>query len=207
MAARRTGDEMVPETTPRRAPDTHRRRVGRAPPAGDGDPDLARSRGRRRRVRASRPSATRPPRDLPDVALVIVGEHSEQAFELIRTIVHEAACPGDRDPRTSRIASFIDQAARLGIFSYIAHAAISRTCRARWTSSLQRFAEYHALEGAFGATGRHRAGKGDPDGAPRGRRAARPSAVLREHARRTESEDGRRRGIGPGEPPSSSPAG
>ena len=68
---------------------------------------------------------------LPDVALVIVGEHSEQAFELIRTIVHEAACPViailDVQDR-----AFIDKAARLGIFSYIAH-AISRTCRARWT--------------------------------------------------------------------------
>jgi response regulator NasT len=85
---------------------------------------------------------------LPDVALVIVGEHSEQAFELIRTIVHEAACPViavlDVQDR-----AFIDKAARLGIFSYIAHADLE-DMQGAMDVSLQRFAEYHALEGAFG---------------------------------------------------------
>jgi AmiR/NasT family two-component response regulator len=85
---------------------------------------------------------------LPDVALVIVGEHSEQAFELIRTIVHEAACPViailDVQDR-----AFIDKAARLGIFSYIAHADLE-DMQSAMDVSLQRFAEYHALEGAFG---------------------------------------------------------
>jgi AmiR/NasT family two-component response regulator len=85
---------------------------------------------------------------LPDVALVIVGEHSEQAFELIRTIVHEAACPViailDVQDR-----AFIDKAARLGIFSYIAHTDLE-DMQSAMDVSLQRFAEYHALEGAFG---------------------------------------------------------
>jgi response regulator NasT len=87
--------------------------------------------------------------DLPDVALVIVGENSDQAFDLIRGIVHEAACPViailDVQDR-----AFIDKAARLGIFSYIAHASDLEEMQSAMDVSLQRFAEYHALEGAFG---------------------------------------------------------
>ena len=48
-----------------------------------------------------------------------------------------------------RIVSFIDKAARLGIFSYIAHADLE-DMQSAMDVSLQRFAEYHALEGAFG---------------------------------------------------------
>ena len=87
--------------------------------------------------------------DLPDVALVIVGEQSDQAFDLIRTIVHEAACPViailDVQDR-----AFIDKAARLGIFSYIAHPDDLEEMQSSMDVSLQRFAEYHALEGTFG---------------------------------------------------------
>jgi AmiR/NasT family two-component response regulator len=87
--------------------------------------------------------------ELPDVALVIVGDNSRHALELIRTIVNEAACPviaildvQDRE--------FIDQAARLGIFSYIAHAGDLEEMQSSIDIALERFAEYHALEGAFG---------------------------------------------------------
>ena len=87
--------------------------------------------------------------ELPDVALVIVGERSDRALDLIRTIVHEAACPViailDVQDR-----SFVDRAARLGIFSYIAHAGDLQEMQSSMDISLQRFAEYHALEGAFG---------------------------------------------------------
>jgi response regulator NasT len=87
--------------------------------------------------------------ELPDVALVIVGEHSEQSLELIRTIVREAACPViailDVQDR-----AFIDQAARLGIFSYIANAGDLEEMQSSIDIALERFAEYHALEGAFG---------------------------------------------------------
>jgi response regulator NasT len=87
--------------------------------------------------------------ELPDVALVIVGEHSDRALDLIRTIVHEAACPViailDVQDR-----AFVDRAARLGIFSYIAHAQDLEEMQSSMDISLQRFAEYHALEGAFG---------------------------------------------------------
>jgi AmiR/NasT family two-component response regulator len=87
--------------------------------------------------------------ELPDVALVIVGENSEEAFGLIRTIVREAACPViailDVQDR-----AFIDKAARLGIFSYIAHGEDVEEMQSSIDIALERFAEYHALEGAFG---------------------------------------------------------
>jgi AmiR/NasT family two-component response regulator len=87
--------------------------------------------------------------ELPDVALVIVGENSVEALELIRSIAHEAACPViailDVQDR-----AFIDRAARLGIFSYIAHAGDLEEMQSSMDIALQRFAEYHALEGAFG---------------------------------------------------------
>jgi AmiR/NasT family two-component response regulator len=87
--------------------------------------------------------------ELPDVALVIVGDNSGQALDLIRTIVHEAACPViailDVQDR-----AFIDRAARLGIFSYIAHGGDLEEMQSSIDIALERFAEYHALEGAFG---------------------------------------------------------
>jgi AmiR/NasT family two-component response regulator len=87
--------------------------------------------------------------ELPDVALVIVGEKTQQALDLIRTIVREAACPViailDVQDR-----AFIDQAARLGIFSYIAHGGDLEEMQSSIDVALERFAEYHALEGAFG---------------------------------------------------------
>jgi AmiR/NasT family two-component response regulator len=86
---------------------------------------------------------------LADVALVIVGDHSDHALDLIRSIVHEAACPViailDVQDR-----AFIDRAARLGIFSYIVHAGDPQELQSAMDVALQRFAEYHALEGAFG---------------------------------------------------------
>jgi two-component system, response regulator / RNA-binding antiterminator len=121
--------------------------------------------------------------ELPDVALVIVGENSHQALDLIRTIVHEAACPViailDVQDR-----SFIDEASRLGIFSYIAHAGDGEEMQSSIDISLERFAEYHALEGAFGRRAVTERAKGilmerhavDEQGA---------FSMLREHARRT----------------------
>jgi len=85
----------------------------------------------------------------PDVALVIVGENSDEALGLIRTIVREAASPViailDVQDR-----AFIDEAARIGIFSFIAHAGDLEEMQSSIDIALQRFAEYHALEGAFG---------------------------------------------------------
>jgi response regulator NasT len=87
--------------------------------------------------------------ELPDVAMVIVGEHSHESLQLVRTIVREAACPviailDELDP------SFVDEAARLGIFAYIAHRDDLAELQSSIDIALERFAEYHALEGAFG---------------------------------------------------------
>ena len=121
--------------------------------------------------------------ELPDVALVIVGENSDESLELIRSIVQEAACPVmailDVQDRT-----FIDRAARLGIFSYLAHTDDREEMQSSMDISLQRFAEYHALEGAFGRRAVTERAKGilmerhalDEQQAFR---------LLREHARRT----------------------
>ena len=87
-------------------------------------------------------------RELPDVALVRLGESSEHALELIDRIVAESACPvialvDTPDP------DFVNEASRRGIFAYV-----SDTDLEDWESSidivLRRFAEYHNLEGAFG---------------------------------------------------------
>jgi response regulator NasT len=121
--------------------------------------------------------------ELPDVALVIVGENSHQALELIRTIVREAACPViailDVQDR-----AFIDQAARLGIFSYIAHGGDLEETQSSIDIALERFAEYHALEGAFG----RRAVTERAKGILMERHAVEEQhafKMLRDHARRT----------------------
>ena len=87
-------------------------------------------------------------RERPDVALVGLGESSAHALDLIDQIVREASCPvivllHARDPE------FVKEASRRGVFAHI-----SDTDTGEWQSSidivLQRFAEFHALQGAFG---------------------------------------------------------
>ena len=84
----------------------------------------------------------------PDVALVIVHEGSPKALERIDQIVHEAACPViavlDVQDR-----SFIQEAAKRGIFAYIAHGGDAQEMQSSIDIVLRRFAEYHNLEGAF----------------------------------------------------------
>jgi response regulator NasT len=83
----------------------------------------------------------------PDVALVVVGD-SAGSLATIERIVKEAACPViailDVEDR-----AFVDQAARLGIFAYIAD-GMEGELQGSIDIALRRFAEYHALEGAFG---------------------------------------------------------
>jgi AmiR/NasT family two-component response regulator len=86
---------------------------------------------------------------LPDVALVIVGDSSADALHLIENIVAEAACPVIAVLDVEDTA-FIDRAARLGIFAHIAGGSDLGTLQSSIDISLRRFAEYHALEGAFG---------------------------------------------------------
>ena len=85
----------------------------------------------------------------PDVAMVVVGEGSDHALKMIGRIVQESACPviavlGVQDP------TFVKEAARRGIFAYIAHAPDPDEFQSSIDIVLQRFAEYHNLEGAFG---------------------------------------------------------
>jgi AmiR/NasT family two-component response regulator len=84
----------------------------------------------------------------PDVAIVIVHEGTAKALDLIDQIVHEAACPViavlDVQDR-----SFINEAAKRGIFAYIADGRDSQEMQSAIDIVLRRFAEYHDLEGAF----------------------------------------------------------
>jgi response regulator NasT len=87
-------------------------------------------------------------RERPDVALVGLGLHSEHALELISEIVREAFCPviallSAKDPR------YVHEAAKRGIFAYILHDDPEELANAI-DITLQRFAEYHSLQGAFG---------------------------------------------------------
>jgi AmiR/NasT family two-component response regulator len=87
-------------------------------------------------------------RERPDVALVGLGESSTHALDLIDKIVREAACPviallhaPDRD--------FVKEASKRGVFAQISDHDVDD-----WQSAidivLRRFAEYQALQGAFG---------------------------------------------------------
>src|SRR6059036_3513606 len=87
-------------------------------------------------------------RERPDVALVGLGLSSEHALELITEIVREAACPviallSAKDP------AYVHEAAKRGIFAYILHDDPEELASAI-DITLQRFAEYHSLQGAFG---------------------------------------------------------
>ena len=84
-----------------------------------------------------------------DVAFVIVHEGSEHALRSIDLIVHEAACPViaviDVQDR-----GFVNQAARRGVFAYVVTVGDPQELQSSIDIVLRRFAEYHALEGAFG---------------------------------------------------------
>jgi response regulator NasT len=84
----------------------------------------------------------------PDVALVGLGLSSEHALELIGEIVREASCPviallSARDP------AYVREAAKRGVFAYIVDTT-PEELQSAFDITLQRFAEYHNLQGAFG---------------------------------------------------------
>jgi response regulator NasT len=86
-------------------------------------------------------------REKPDVALVVLGPHSEHALDLISEIVREAACPviallSDTDP------AYVHEAAKRGVFAYIVEST-SEELQSAIDITLQRFAEYQNLQGAF----------------------------------------------------------
>jgi AmiR/NasT family two-component response regulator len=87
-------------------------------------------------------------REQPDVALVGLGLSSEHALELITEIVREASCPviallSAKDP------AYVHEAARRGVFAYIVDGDAAEL-QSAIDITLQRFAEYQNLQGAFG---------------------------------------------------------
>src|SRR5512142_2221396 len=87
-------------------------------------------------------------RERPDVALVGLGLHSEHALELITEIVREASCPviallSAKDP------AYVHEAAKRGVFAYIVDTT-PEELQSAIDITLQRFAEHHNLQGAFG---------------------------------------------------------
>lgn len=88
--------------------------------------------------------------DRPDVAIVIVGPPQDRhALQTIDLIVRKAFCPviavldvQDRE--------FINEAAKRGIFAYLADGENADELQSAMDIVLRRFAEYHDLEGAFG---------------------------------------------------------
>jgi len=87
-------------------------------------------------------------REQPDVALVGLGLSSDHALELITEIVREASCPviallSAKDP------AYVHEAATRGVFSYIVDGD-AEELQSAIDITLQRFAEYQSLQGAFG---------------------------------------------------------
>ena len=87
-------------------------------------------------------------REHPDVALVGLGLSSDHALELISEIVREAACPviallSAKDP------AYVREAAKRGVFAYIVDTT-AEELQSAIDITLQRFAEYQNLQGAFG---------------------------------------------------------
>src|SRR6266550_3471621 len=87
-------------------------------------------------------------REHPDVALVGLGASSEHALELISEIVREASCPviailHADDP------AYVHEAAKRGVFAYIIEGTPDEL-QSAIDITLQRFAEYESLQGAFG---------------------------------------------------------
>jgi AmiR/NasT family two-component response regulator len=87
-------------------------------------------------------------REHPDVALVGLGLSSDHALELIGEIVREASCPviallAARDP------AYVHEAAKRGVFAYIVDTT-PEELQSAIDITLQRFTEYHNLQGAFG---------------------------------------------------------
>ena len=87
-------------------------------------------------------------REHPDVALVGLGSSSDHALELISEIVREASCPviailHAGDP------AYVHEAAKRGVFAYIIDGSPDEL-QSAIDITLQRFAEYQSLQGAFG---------------------------------------------------------
>ena len=87
-------------------------------------------------------------REHPDVALVWLGVSPDHALELIDEIVHEASCPVIA-LLSVQDSDYVREAARRGIFAYIVETG-PEELQSAIDITLQRFAQYHDLQGAFG---------------------------------------------------------
>jgi AmiR/NasT family two-component response regulator len=87
-------------------------------------------------------------RERPDVALVGLGLSSQHALELIEQIVHESACPVIALLSAAEPA-YVREAARRGVFAYIVDTT-PEELQSAIEITLQRFAEFQNLQGAFG---------------------------------------------------------
>jgi len=121
-------------------------------------------------------------KEKPDVALVELGPHSEHALELISGIVREASCPviallSAEDP------AYIREAAKRGVFAYIVDSTPGEL-QSAIDITLQRFAEYQNLQGAFGRRAEIEQAKGILM-ARRGIDADRAFELMRDSSRRT----------------------
>ncbi len=86
-------------------------------------------------------------REQPDVALVGLGLSSQHALDLIEQIVHESSCPviallSAEDP------AYVREAAKRGVFAYLVDTT-PEELQSAIDVTLQRFTEYHNLQGAF----------------------------------------------------------
>jgi response regulator NasT len=87
-------------------------------------------------------------REQPDVALVGLGLSSEHALTLIAEIVHEAACPVIA-LLSAENPAYVRKAAKRGVFAYIVDTTPDEL-QSAIDITLQRFAEFRNLQGAFG---------------------------------------------------------
>jgi response regulator NasT len=87
-------------------------------------------------------------REHPDVALVGLGISSQDALAMIDQIVHESSCPVIALLNAEEPA-YIHEAARRGIFAYIVETT-PEELQSAIDITLERFGQYHNLQGAFG---------------------------------------------------------
>src|SRR5439155_10109503 len=118
-------------------------------------------------------------RERPDVALVGLGLNSAHALDLIGEIVREAWCPVIA-LLSAENPGYVHEAAKRGIFAYILHDDPVELASAI-DITLQRFAEYQSLQGAFGRRATIEQAKGILM-ARHAIEADRAFALLREHS-------------------------
>ncbi|MEY2430381.1 MAG: two-component system, response regulator PdtaR [Acidimicrobiaceae bacterium] len=84
----------------------------------------------------------------PDVALVGLGLSSKHALDLIDEIVKEASCPVIALLSVAD-SSYVSDAAKRGVFAYIVDTT-PEELQSAIDITLQRFREYHSLQGVVG---------------------------------------------------------